>query len=49
MPSLPVISGQQAISTFSKDGWIFVSQKGSHIKMTKEGSSVKLIIDVTAK
>ncbi|HBK53693.1 type II toxin-antitoxin system HicA family toxin [Syntrophomonas wolfei] len=44
MPSLPVISGQQAISTFSKDGWIFVSQKGSHIKMTKEGSSVKLII-----
>lgn len=44
MPSLPVISGQQALAAFSKDGWIFVSQKGSHMKMAKEGIPVRLII-----
>ncbi len=44
MPYLPVISGQQALTAFSRVGWVFVSQKGSHMKMTKEGVSVKLII-----
>jgi predicted RNA binding protein YcfA (HicA-like mRNA interferase family) len=44
MPPLPVISGKQALSAFSKNGWIFVSQKGSHMKMVKEGVSYRLII-----
>ncbi|MGI6436221.1 MAG: type II toxin-antitoxin system HicA family toxin [Syntrophomonadaceae bacterium] len=37
MPSLPVISGQQAIKAFAKNGWVFVSQKGSHMKLAKDG------------
>lgn len=44
MPSLPVISGQQALRAFSKDGWVFVSQKGSHRKLIKDGFSARLII-----
>jgi len=44
MPSLPVISGQQVLIAFSKDGWIFVTRKGSHMKMVKKGVPVRLII-----
>ncbi len=44
MPPLPVISGKKALSTFEKVGWVFVSQRGSHMKLTKDGTSVRLII-----
>ncbi|MEA1960752.1 MAG: type II toxin-antitoxin system HicA family toxin [Bacillota bacterium] len=44
MPSLPVISDQQARTAFSRDGWIFISQKGKHMKMVKEGFPARLII-----
>ncbi len=44
MPPLPVISGKQALSVFKKDGWVFVSQRGSHMKLVKDGASVRLII-----
>ena len=44
MPPLPVISGQQALAAFSKTGWIYVSQKGSHMKMVKSGVPSRLII-----
>lgn len=44
MPPLPVVSGKEAVNAFVKDGWEFVSQKGSHMKMVKEGVPVRLII-----
>ena len=44
MPPLPVISGEKAIAAFKRDGWVFDSQRGSHIKLIKNGTSVKLII-----
>ena len=44
MPSLPVISGADAVRTFSRDGWIAVRQRGSHVIMIKEDSHVSLSV-----
>lgn len=35
MPKLPQISGTLLIKALKKEGWIEVSQKGSHIKLIK--------------
>lgn len=35
MAKLPQISGKELVKVFKKDGWIEVSQKGSHIKLIK--------------
>ena len=36
MPKLPLLSGKEAISILTKYfGFIFVSQKGSHVKLQK--------------
>jgi len=32
---LPVISGEEAIKVLSKAGFVFVRQKGSHVRMKK--------------
>lgn len=44
MPSLPVISGADAVRAFSGDGWLAVRQRGSHIIMVKEGSHASLSV-----
>lgn len=44
MPSLPVISGADAVRAFSRDGWTAVRQRGSHIIMVKEGSYASLSV-----
>jgi len=44
MPKLPKISGQKAVKTFRRAGWIIARQKGSHIIMTKEESVVILSV-----
>ncbi|MBI5465564.1 type II toxin-antitoxin system HicA family toxin [Candidatus Gottesmanbacteria bacterium] len=33
MPKLPLVSGKDLVKAFKKLGFIFVSQRGSHIKM----------------
>ncbi|EKD55981.1 MAG: hypothetical protein ACD_58C00322G0001 [uncultured bacterium] len=33
MPKMPIISGDKAVSAFSKLGYQVVRQKGSHIRM----------------
>ncbi len=38
MGRLPVISGQEAIAAFTKDGWIVKRQKGSHVSLAKPGN-----------
>lgn len=35
MPKLPQISGNDLVKLLIKDGFIFISQKGSHIKLRK--------------
>jgi predicted RNA binding protein YcfA (HicA-like mRNA interferase family) len=37
MPSLPIISGEDAAKAVEKAGWKFVRQKGSHMIFIKEG------------
>jgi len=32
---LPTVSGKEAVKALQKDGFFFVSQKGSHIKIRK--------------
>jgi predicted RNA binding protein YcfA (HicA-like mRNA interferase family) len=44
MAKLPVVSGQEAIQAFAKDGWVFDRQKGSHVVLTKTGSRLILTI-----
>lgn len=44
MPSLPVISGTEAVRAFTEAGWQAVRQRGSHIIMVKDGSIVSLSV-----
>lgn len=41
MSKLPVVSGKNLVKVFTKLGFVFVSQRGSHIKMRhKDGRTV---------
>ena len=44
MSKLPIISGIEAIKTFSKAGWTPHRQVGSHVVLRKEGSKVTLSV-----
>ena len=44
MPSLPILSGREAVRVFEKLGWQVVRQRGSHIIMIQEGQTVTLSI-----
>ena len=44
MPSLPVISGREAVKAFEKAGWEVVRQRGSHVILVKEGSIATLSV-----
>lgn len=35
MPKLPHLSGKELIKAYTRDAWIKVSQKGSHVKLVK--------------
>ena len=36
MANLPQVSGKDLVKAFKKDGWVEVSQKGSHLKLIKQ-------------
>lgn len=36
MSNLPQVSGPNLVKAFKKEGWVLVSQKGSHIKLVKQ-------------
>lgn len=42
MPKLPSISGQELVKLLMRDGFILMSQKGSHIKLRK-GKTVVIV------
>jgi predicted RNA binding protein YcfA (HicA-like mRNA interferase family) len=44
MPSLPVISGQKCVKVLMKIGFIFDSQKGSHIILIRPQPKTRLSI-----
>jgi len=44
MARLPVISGEQAIRAFKRDGWLARRRVGSHVIMEKEGFEATLSI-----
>jgi len=44
MPPLPIISGIEACRVFEFCGWRLVRQRGSHMILTREGSSANLSI-----
>lgn len=43
MPKLPVVSGNDLVKVFKKLGFTFISQKGSHIKMSHSDGRVAII------
>jgi len=42
--ALPVCSGAAAVRAFIKAGWVVDRQRGSHVMLKKDGSSVVLSI-----
>jgi predicted RNA binding protein YcfA (HicA-like mRNA interferase family) len=44
MPSLPVISGGDAVRVFQRAGWYVNRQRGSHVILLKAGSIVSLSV-----
>ncbi len=39
-PALPVVGGADVIAALSKAGFVQVSQRGSHVKLRREGRTV---------
>ncbi len=35
MAKLPQVSGKDLVKAYKKEGWIEISQKGSHVKLAK--------------
>ncbi len=44
MSKLPIVSGEKAIKAFTKAGWRFDRQTGSHVILRKEGSPITLSV-----
>lgn len=44
MTRLPLVSGKEAVHTFQRTGWSVSRREGSHIILTKVGSSVTLSV-----
>lgn len=44
MPSLPAVSGERAVRTFQKVGWVKDRQHGSHVILIKPGHPASLSI-----
>lgn len=40
MPKLPQISGQELVKRLVANGFIFISQKGSHIKLRRGATTI---------
>ena len=40
---LPIISGQEILKILKKEGFVFISQKGSHIKVRKQHPSAEKV------
>ncbi len=46
MPKLPQISGWKVVKLLQKDGWEQISQRGSHIKLSKNSDLGKVLVIV---
>lgn len=44
MPSLPTMTGREAVRAFANDGWQMVRQRGSHMVLVKEGHMATLSV-----
>jgi len=44
MPTLPVISGADAVRAFERAGWVVVRRRGSHVILIKAGHIASLSI-----
>ena len=43
---LPILSGEKMIKILKKEGFYFVKQKGSHLKLKKESNRRELIVTI---
>ena len=44
MPKLPSLSGEEVVKAFIREGWAVARQRGSHVILTKKGSTVTLSV-----
>jgi len=43
-PRQPVVSGKALIRALKRDGWRVVGQRGSHVRLKKEGRQYALVV-----
>ena len=43
-PRQPVVSGERLIKVLGKEGWEVVRQRGSHVRLKKEGRRHALVV-----
>jgi predicted RNA binding protein YcfA (HicA-like mRNA interferase family) len=43
-PRQPVVSGAQLVGALEKDGWAVVRQRGSHVRLKKDGRRTALVV-----
>lgn len=43
-PRQPVVSGERLIKALGKDGWEVVRQRGSHVRLKKDGRRHALVV-----
>lgn len=43
-PKQPVVSGKGLIRALERDGWTVVRQRGSHVRLKKEGRRTALVV-----
>lgn len=43
-PKQPVVSGKALIRALERDGWAVVRQRGSHVRLKKEGRRTALVV-----
>jgi predicted RNA binding protein YcfA (HicA-like mRNA interferase family) len=44
MAALPVVSGEQAVRVFQREGWVKDRQHGSHVILIKTGNPASLSV-----
>ena len=45
-PRQPVVSGRELIKALESEGWEVVRQRGSHVRLKKEGRKTALVVPV---
>ncbi len=43
-PHQPVVSGRRLVKVLEADGWVVARQRGSHVRLRKDGRRLALVV-----